>query len=319
MKFLIVATQYCYLSFLLGALFNICILSPGFAQLSFGKEFDALTDQASALYESGDFLTSAVLYDSAFVTKNQVYPLSSFHINATKAWAQAGHLDRAFFHLSLAVQKCWVTKEDLLNSAVLGSLHDDPRWEEILQAVESKAQKYLRVVQELETIRNQDQFLRQLEKCARETSSMGSGEMALFYQTMNEYDSINLLAVQRIVEEYGWLSAGKIGERASQTLWAVIQHSSDVVVQQFYLPIIKESVMKGETPARQYAFLVDRIAVNSEQPQVYGTQICTDKESGEAAVCPIIDPGKVDQRRAEIGFEPLAEYLQFFGIDYREE
>ena len=53
------------------------------------------------------------------------------------------------------------------------------------------------------------------------------------------------------------------------------------------------------------------MAVNSGGPQFYGTQLrgC---EDGKAVPHPIAEEADVDQRRARLGMEPLAEYLAQF-------
>lgn len=38
---------------------------------------------------------------------------------------------------------------------------------------------------------------------------------------------------------------------------------------------LKQAVDTGDSPAYTYAFLVDRIALNEEKPQQYGTQVKT--------------------------------------------
>ena len=61
----------------------------------------------------------------------------------------------------------------------------------------------------------------------------------------------------------------------------------------------------------ELAYLVDRVAVNSDQPQVYGTQVggC---EGGKAVPRPIADEEGVHERRERIGLQPLEEYLASF-------
>lgn len=295
---------------------SVFIVLQSKAQLSFGKEFDHLIERAYDCFEQDLYYESGILYDSALVIKKGIYPLSSYHISATKSWARANDKNRAFYHLFLAIEKGWVTINNINDSEDLVSLKIDPRWIVAINEIREKNAKYKEIVNKLEVIRSQDQFLRQLISCAKENSNIDSNEMYLIYETMGKYDSLNLILVEKIVSDYGWLAVNKIGDRANQTLWAVIQHCSKEDIQQKYLPIIKNSVLKGETPASQYAFLVDRIAVNSGELQVFGTQICTDTTTKEKSVCPLQNPNQVDERRKEIGFEPLNEYLNFFDVKY---
>lgn len=64
---------------------------------------------------------------------------------------------------------------------------------------------------------------------------------------------------------------------------------------------------KGE----QVAMLTDRVAANTDQPQLFGSQVgCAD---GEPVPRPdLARPGQVDQLRVEVGLEPLKNYLARF-------
>ncbi|MBE9489941.1 MAG: hypothetical protein IMY67_06580, partial [Bacteroidetes bacterium] len=53
----------------------------------------------------------------------------------------------------------------------------------------------------------------------------------------------------------------------------------------------------------------DRILVNENKPQIYGMQFRYNTER-KLEPFPIIDPEYVDQRRKEIGLEPLKDYLK---------
>ncbi len=287
------------------------------AQLSFGKEFDTLMDRANDLYEEKDYKAAGLLYDEALALKNGNYPLTGYYKDGIKAWARAGNMDKAYLYLFKLLEKGWITQDELTQSETLKLLKGDARWQEALQRINRKNQRYGAETATLIDIWHKDQTLRRLMACAEEKFQSDSVSMGYFWQMMNVQDSLNLVTVEAIIDKYGWLGANKIGDQANRTLWLVIQHCNQVKVQQKYLPLIKASVLKGETPASKYAFLVDRIAVNLGEPQVYGTQICTDRETGQKQVCPITDPENVDERRKEVGFEPLQEYLEFFGADFK--
>jgi len=70
---------------------------------------------------------------------------------------------------------------------------------------------------------------------------------------------------------------------------------------------MRVSVAEGEASAKNLAYLVDRVLVNSGSPQVYGTQ-CRSVD-GELVSQEIEDASEVDQRRASVGLGPVAEYL----------
>ena len=61
----------------------------------------------------------------------------------------------------------------------------------------------------------------------------------------------------------------------------------------------------------------DRMLMDKGEKQKYGSQLRMDNESGEWELWPIEDPEKVNNRRAEVGLEPIEEYVRHFGIEYK--
>lgn len=117
--------------------------------------------------------------------------------------------------------------------------------------------------------------------------------------------------LKEIIDEYGWPSVALVGEDGATAAWAIAQHSDhDVMFQERALELMAAAVADGEADPSQLAFLVDRVAVNQGRPQTYGSQLgCVD---GAATPAPIENEGKVDERRAEVGLDPLADYLAQF-------
>jgi hypothetical protein len=78
------------------------------------------------------------------------------------------------------------------------------------------------------------------------------------------------------------------------------------------LELMREAVADGVSDATELAYLEDRVAVNTGRPQRYGTQVeCV---GGHAEAQEVADPETVDERRAEVGMEPVAldDYLADF-------
>jgi len=72
--------------------------------------------------------------------------------------------------------------------------------------------------------------------------------------------------------------------------------------------------LANEGSCIEFAKIQDRILVNSDQLQIYGMQFRYNSKRALEPF-PIVDPEYVDQRRAEIGLEPLKDYLKK-KIDY---
>lgn len=111
-----------------------------------------------------------------------------------------------------------------------------------------------------------------------------------------------------IISEFGWPTRSLVGTDGSTAAWVIAQHSDqDVEFQERALVLMREAVEDEEADPTELAYLEDRVATNRGEPQMYGTQIgCVD---GEAVPGPIADEAGVDERRAAVGLQPLADYL----------
>ncbi len=72
--------------------------------------------------------------------------------------------------------------------------------------------------------------------------------------------------------------------------------------------LLEKAVKDGEAPAAQFAQLVDRTRNLDRKPPVYGTLLIFSE--GKLIVPPIEDEANVDKRRAAMGLEPLAAYVE---------
>ena len=99
--------------------------------------------------------------------------------------------------------------------------------------------------------------------------------------------------------------AGRRGRHRSGV--AVAQHADDDPVRQrAFLDALRCAVDQGEASLTHLAYLEDRVRVNAGQPQLYGTQFTV--TDGNFGPRPIEDPQRLDERRAEAGLEPFADY-----------
>ncbi len=112
-----------------------------------------------------------------------------------------------------------------------------------------------------------------------------------------------------IIDEYGWPTQSLVGTDGATAAWLIAQHSDlDVEFQERALELMHEAVEDGEADSTELAYLEDRVAANRGEAQIYGTQIgCVD---GQAVPGPIANEENVEQRRAEVGLQPLADYLE---------
>jgi hypothetical protein len=113
-----------------------------------------------------------------------------------------------------------------------------------------------------------------------------------------------------IVEQKGWPTISTVGHEAANSAWLITQHGSPAFLKRC-LPLMKTAAEKGEMAPHSLALSIDRDLMNDEKPQIYGSQLRGDV-GGKMALYPIADREHVDERRAAMGMEPLAQYLKHF-------
>jgi hypothetical protein len=113
-----------------------------------------------------------------------------------------------------------------------------------------------------------------------------------------------------IFDQYGFPGYDLVGEKGSNNFWLMVQHcDKDVAFQQKILDAMKNELKRHNADARNFAYLTDRIDVNTGKRQVYGTQVTYRTDSCQAIPKPLVDSLNVDKRRKEIGLEPIEAYL----------
>jgi hypothetical protein len=119
-------------------------------------------------------------------------------------------------------------------------------------------------------------------------------------------DSANRTALREILQRYGWPGRHLVGADGAHAAYLILQHSG-LEMQKEGLHLLK-GAPPGTISPRDLAYLTDRVRVNQDQPQLYGTQIYQDS-TGTFRIFPLEDPTHVDARRQTVGIEPLAAYL----------
>lgn len=127
---------------------------------------------------------------------------------------------------------------------------------------------------------------------------------------MQEDDPKREKRLGEIIAAKGWPTASMVGHEAANSAWLIAQHGSAAFLKRC-LPLMKAAAEKGEMAPRSLALSIDRDLMNDGKPQLYGSQLRGDI-GGKMALYPIADREQVDERRAAMGMEPLAQYLKHF-------
>ena len=162
---------------------------------------------------------------------------------------------------------------------------------------------------ELVALRESDQSERMLIQEAFREYGHDSPEVMALWEKQSQADAKNLARLREIISEHGWPGQSLVGRDGATAAFLILQHA-DHEAQVEYLPLVEAAVEAGEFERRQFALLQDRVLVGEDKPQIYGTQLYWDDETGKLELFPIEDEENVDSRREEIGMMPLAEYVE---------
>lgn len=120
----------------------------------------------------------------------------------------------------------------------------------------------------------------------------------------------NTAWLKKIIDERGWPGWSSVGEAGANQAWLIAQHSDhDLRFQQRCLALLRDAVARADASAADLAYLEDRVRVAAGRPQLYGTQGRPGPD-GQWTPRPIEDTDTVDERRAYVGLEPLADYVE---------
>ena len=168
---------------------------------------------------------------------------------------------------------------------------------------------------ELESMFEADQSLRREIREVEERDGPDSGTAEAMWAKQAALDEANIKRLLEIIDEHGWPRASVVGDRAAMAALLVVQHA-EATLQKRLLPIIREEASRGEVKMSRLALLEDRVLTSEGKPQIYGSQLRRNPETGELEFFPIKDPESVNARRASVGLEPIEIYARRFGLEY---
>jgi hypothetical protein len=134
---------------------------------------------------------------------------------------------------------------------------------------------------------------------------------------VSDVDARNIQELEPLLAKYGWFTIREFDAAADRNAWLLVQHAdADPELQRRVLKILEPLTATGDTSAKHFAYLFDRVAVNLQNPegrklQRYGTQgQCSGPGTWDPH--PVEDPASLDERRRAVGLEPLVEYQRLF-------
>ena len=122
-------------------------------------------------------------------------------------------------------------------------------------------------------------------------------------------DHRNQELVISIIEKCGMPTLKEVDQRQMDAIWLGLQHSTEEIRKK-YFPYVEKAVKNGDLSKQQYALMKDRMLMDEGKPQIYGSQI----ENGK--LYKLENPETVNERRKEMGLEPIEDYLKYFNLQF---
>lgn len=147
--------------------------------------------------------------------------------------------------------------------------------------------------------------------------SFKTGEIPKYEKLKAEAFIRHTPILKAIFDKHGYPNYDLVGKKGANNYWLCVQHCDhDLKFQQQVLHGMEKEVNARKADGKNYAYLTDRVNINSGKPQIYGTQV--DWKNDSAIAKNLKDPETVNKRRAMVGLETLEEYLAMMNRMHKE-
>ncbi len=129
--------------------------------------------------------------------------------------------------------------------------------------------------------------------------------------------SDNYILANKILLKYGYPDNSKVGDNSAFNYWLIVQHmDTNKEFQKQVLDSMTNRLDKGLVSKQNWAYLYDRVKINYNELQIYGTQTMLNADSTSYIIKPTADILDLDKRRVSIGLWPIAEYINIMNKRY---
>ena len=130
-------------------------------------------------------------------------------------------------------------------------------------------------------------------------------------------DSLNFIQIKNLFDKYGYLGYDKVGMESSHSFWLLVQHADrHPSFQDSVLSKMRIEAEKSNSSLIDYAYLIDRVKINSGQPQIYGTQMTLNPMRTSYEPKSVIEPDKLNDRRKQVGLNTIEDYIRTMNERY---
>jgi hypothetical protein len=120
----------------------------------------------------------------------------------------------------------------------------------------------------------------------------------------------NLEIVTSLLDKCGMPSSEDLSPEQYKAIWSAIYNADLNEYAKKYLPFFEKATADGNLDKASTALLKDKALLYENKAQLYGSIIT------EGKLWKLADPEYVNQRRAEVGLEPIEDYLKKHNIAF---
>jgi tetratricopeptide (TPR) repeat protein len=275
-------------------------------------------DAADEFFEAGSYREAICFYERALeVTDVAFRPKYRLVLSflRTREFASANHWLQKIANQH-PDELCWQVLDE---STELYRYRPFLDWLPLQKASVAQQPQYDYLIKaELAEIHHFDQFIRSEHRLPNAGDCKGSK----YYwpgMSFRQVDSVNEVRLTAIINRVGGYPGSEIvGTSETNTAWLVIQHAPLDFQEKYYL-LVEQAAKEGKTSMGNWAYLVDRMNMNRDNKQIYGSQMRLKEDKMGYEIYPLEDPINVNKRRAEVGLGPIETYIEQWGIKFEPE
>lgn len=272
--------------------------------VAFAQSPSALAQaQANRAYDAKEYARCSELFLTAASTAAEARKAELFY-SAACCQALDGKSDVALGTLEQAYDSGLKDGQQVKGDADFVSINKTPRFTAVIGKLLERDALFEKATQP--KLRDEINAMVKVDQALRQQALMTNEPKPALGAKLEATDKKNTKRMKEIVAKYGWPGRTLVGHKASQGAWLLVQHADlDLAFQKQVLPLLEAAANKKDIAPANVAYLADRIASAEKRKQVYGTQFGPDMKPN-----PIEDEAHVDERRAALGLESMADYTE---------
>lgn len=159
-----------------------------------------------------------------------------------------------------------------------------------------------------EIVRNDQEVRRKFMPALKQYQKDSTGKLNFIRLAlkMQRADKDNQAFILKMFEKCGWLDA--INTEAHKTIFLVLQHSPDSVMRK-YFPNVQVKVKQGLLALDDEAIMYDRLQMNADLPQKYGSQTFA-AANNINYIWPIQNLDSLSYFRSQVELPTMEEYIK---------